>query len=47
MLLEIWKTAPSWLLSAIVGSLVIAGLLKGVISVGMPIIALPLLSMLT
>ena len=45
-MLEIWKTAPSWLLSAIVGSLVIAGLLKGVIGVGMPIIALPLLSML-
>jgi uncharacterized protein len=46
MLLEIWRTAPHWLLIAIIGSLIIAGLLKGVIGVGMPIIALPLLSML-
>ena len=46
MLLEIWHTAPNWLLTAIIASLVIAGLLKGVIGVGMPIIALPLLSML-
>jgi uncharacterized protein len=46
MLLEIWRTAPSSLLIAIVGSLVIAGWLKGVIGVGMPIVALPLLSML-
>jgi uncharacterized protein len=46
MLLEIWHTAPYWLLIAIAGSLVIAGWLKGVIGVGMPIIALPLLSML-
>jgi hypothetical protein len=39
--LEIWRTAPSWLLIAIVGSLVVAGWLKGVIGVGMPITALP------
>jgi uncharacterized membrane protein YfcA len=46
MLLEIWRSAPYWLLIAILASLVIAGWLKGVIGVGMPIIALPLLSML-
>ena len=46
MLLEIWRSAPYWLLIAILASLVIAGWLKGVIGVGMPIIGLPLLSML-
>jgi uncharacterized membrane protein YfcA len=45
MLLQVWRTAPEWLIFAVIGSLLVAGMLKGVIGVGMPIIALPLLSM--
>jgi uncharacterized membrane protein YfcA len=45
MLLEIWRTAPDWVLVGVAGSLIIAGMLKGIIGVGMPIVALPLISM--
>ena len=39
-------SAPSWLIVALALSLVIAGLVKGTIGVGMPIVAFPLVSML-
>ena len=33
------------IIAAVVGSLIVAGLLKGIIGVGMPVVALPLLSL--
>jgi len=45
MLMEIWRTAPDWVVIGVAGSLVVAGMLKGIIGVGMPLVALPLLSM--
>ena len=33
------------IMAAVVGSLIVAGLLKGIIGVGMPVVALPLLSL--
>ncbi len=40
------ETATPSLIALLTGSLVIAGLVKGVIGVGMPIVALPMLSMI-
>jgi uncharacterized membrane protein YfcA len=46
MLAHVIETATPGLISLLAVSLVIAGLLKGVIGVGMPIVAFPMLSML-
>ena len=46
MLAHIAETAAPGLITLVVVSLLIAGLLKGVIGVGMPVVAFPLLSML-
>src|SRR5256885_15853870 len=45
MLADIVFTAPPSIVAAVTACLVIAGMLKGVIGVGMPIIALPLVTM--
>ena len=45
MLVDIVTTTPSSIVIAIVVSLVLAGVLKGIIGVGLPQIALPLVSM--
>lgn len=45
MLMHTLEAAPHWILIALVTSLFVAGVLKGVIGVGMPIVALPLVSM--
>src|SRR3954464_894795 len=46
MLAHVIETATPGLITLLAVSLVIAGLLKGVIGVGMPIVAFPILSML-
>ena len=46
MLAHIAETATPGLIALLTVSLVIAGLVKGVIGVGMPVVAFPLLSML-
>src|ERR1043165_9244365 len=46
MLAHVIQTATPGLIMMLTVSLVIAGLVKGVIGVGMPIVALPMLSML-
>ena len=46
MFAHIAETATPGLIALLVASLLIAGLLKGVIGVGMPVVAFPLLSML-
>ena len=46
MLAHVIETATPGLIALLAVSLVIAGVLKGVIGVGMPIVALPMLSML-
>ncbi len=45
MLIHALYGAPAGVMAAVVCSLIVAGLLKGVIGVGMPIVALPLLSL--
>ncbi len=45
MLISILCFEPAGIMAAVVCSLIVAGLLKGVIGVGMPIVALPLLSL--
>ena len=46
MFADIAGTATPGLIALVAASLLIAGLLKGVIGVGMPVVAFPLLSML-
>jgi len=46
MLTGALASAPIWLLLAIVGALIVAGMVKGTIGVGMPIVAFPLLASL-
>jgi uncharacterized membrane protein YfcA len=46
MFAHITETATPGLIALLAGSLVVAGLIKGVIGVGMPIVAFPMLSML-
>jgi uncharacterized membrane protein YfcA len=46
MFAHVIETATPSLIALLTGSLVIAGLIKGVIGVGMPIVAFPMLSML-
>ena len=46
MFAHITETATPGLVALLAGSLVVAGLIKGVIGVGMPIVAFPMLSML-
>ena len=45
MLIHTLHVEPASILVAVVCSLIVAGLLKGVIGVGMPVVALPLLSL--
>jgi uncharacterized protein len=45
MLIHTLYVEPASIIAAVVCSLIVAGLLKGVIGVGMPIVALPLLSL--
>ena len=45
MLIHILYSAPASVIAAVFCSLIVAGLLKGIIGVGMPIVALPLLSL--
>src|SRR5579864_7690958 len=45
MLIHILYSEPASIIAAVFCSLIVAGLLKGVIGVGMPIVALPLLSL--
>jgi uncharacterized protein len=45
MLIRTLYFEPAGIMAAVVGSLIVAGLLKGIIGVGMPIVALPLLSL--
>ena len=45
MLADIPFTAPLSIVVAVAGCLIVAGMLKGIIGVGMPIIALPLITM--
>jgi uncharacterized protein len=44
MLIHTLYSEPTSIIAAVVCSLIVAGLLKGIIGVGMPIVALPLLS---
>jgi uncharacterized membrane protein YfcA len=46
MLTDALASAPLWLLLAIAGALIVAGMVKGTIGVGMPIVAFPLLASL-
>jgi len=46
MFAHITETATPGLIALLAGSLVVAGLIKGVIGVGMPVVAFPMLSML-
>ncbi len=46
MLEKLLISSPAWLLVALTTSLIVAGLVKGTIGVGMPIVAFPLISML-
>ena len=46
MLWELLDSSSGLVLIALTITLVVAGLMKGIIGVGMPIVALPLLSML-
>jgi uncharacterized protein len=45
MLIHTLYVAPASIIAAVVCSLIVAGFLKGIIGVGMPIVALPLLSL--
>jgi uncharacterized membrane protein YfcA len=45
MLIRILYVEPTGIIAAVVCSLIVAGLLKGTIGVGMPVVALPLLSL--
>src|SRR5580698_492006 len=45
MLMHALYFEPASIIAAVVCSLIVAGLLKGIIGVGMPIVALPLLSL--
>src|SRR4051812_33379290 len=45
MLIHILYIEPASIIAAVVCSLIVAGLLKGIIGVGMPVVALPLLSL--
>ncbi|HLH88933.1 MAG TPA: sulfite exporter TauE/SafE family protein [Xanthobacteraceae bacterium] len=45
MLIHTLHVEPSTIIAAVICSLIVAGLLKGIIGVGMPIVALPLLSL--
>src|SRR5580693_1085867 len=45
MLIRTLYFEPASIIAAVVCSLIVAGLLKGIIGVGMPVIALPLLSL--
>jgi len=45
MLADVVFTAPLSIVVAVAGCLIVAGMLKGIIGVGMPIIALPLVTM--
>src|SRR6202166_3297453 len=45
MLIHILYSEPASVIAAVFCSLIVAGLLKGIIGVGMPIVALPLLSL--
>ncbi len=45
MLIGILHSEPASIIAAVVCSLIVAGLLKGTIGVGMPVVALPLLSL--
>src|SRR6516162_4383491 len=45
MLIHTLCLEPASIIAAVVCSLIVAGLLKGVIGVGMPVVALPLLSL--
>ena len=45
MLIRTLYVEPASIMAAVVCSLIVAGLLKGIIGVGMPIVALPLLSL--
>ena len=45
MLIHTLQFEPASIIAAVVCSLIVAGLLKGIIGVGMPIVALPLLSL--
>lgn len=45
MLIHTLDVEPAGIIAAVIGCLIIAGLLKGIIGVGMPIVALPLLSL--
>src|SRR5262249_35438365 len=45
MLIHALYVEPASIIAAVVCSLIVAGLLKGVIGVGMPVVALPLLSL--
>ena len=45
MLVDVVTTTSLWIVVAVTGCLILAGLLKGIIGVGMPIIAVPLVTM--
>src|ERR1700761_4842291 len=45
MLIRTLYVEPAGIIAAVVCSLIVAGLLKGIIGVGMPVVALPLLSL--
>ena len=45
MLIRTIYLEPASIIAAVVCSLIVAGLLKGIIGVGMPVVALPLLSL--
>ena len=45
MLIDTLQVEPANIIAAVVCSLIVAGLLKGIIGVGMPVVALPLLSL--
>ena len=45
MLIHTLYVEPASIVAAVVCSLIVAGLLKGIIGVGMPVVALPLLSL--
>src|ERR1700722_7772497 len=45
MLIHILYSEPASVIAAVFCSLIVAGLLKGIIGVGMPVVALPLLSL--
>src|SRR6516165_3973231 len=45
MLIRTLYLEPAGIIAAVVCSLIVAGLLKGTIGVGMPVVALPLLSL--